>query len=263
MILLLDIGNTRIKWAQLLGDSLTPQQALAHRGVDSEAWMKQLFRERFRPARLLVANVAGPGMQALIANEAQRLWQVKAEFVRTAAIAAGVTHSYADVSQHGIDRWLAAIAAFHLAKNAVCVIDAGTAVTADGVDAKGLHLGGFILAGKQTMTDALLGQTSDIARQVRKLSTPVSPGSTGRGAVLGNTILASTTAQAVANGAVLAIAAAADRAVAEVAFQAKVAPTVFITGGDAGQIRKLMQTQAHEVPDLVLQGLAIVSREMP
>ena len=76
MILLLDVGNTRIKWAQLLDGALTPQQSLIHRGVATEDWIKQLFRERFRPQRLLVANVAGAGMENTIRREAQRLWQL-------------------------------------------------------------------------------------------------------------------------------------------------------------------------------------------
>ena len=76
MILLLDIGNTRVKWAQLLDGSLTPQQSFVHRDVAPEEWIKQLFRERFRPQRLLVANVGGAGMEGTIRREAQRVWQL-------------------------------------------------------------------------------------------------------------------------------------------------------------------------------------------
>lgn len=265
MILLLDIGNTRIKWAQWLDGRLTPQQALTHRGVDPDEWMKQLFRERFRPARLLVANVAGPDMHASIAREAQRLWQIKPEFATTAAFAAGVTHSYSDVSAHGVDRWLATIAAHHLSKQglskdghaqgAACVIDAGTAVTVDGVDAKGLHLGGLIVPGVQMMIDSLLEKTGDIARQAQKLSNTASGDVSGR-----KNLLATGTAQAVAGGALLAVAAAADRSIAEIARLTQVPPKVFLTGGDAERVARAMQTPAGIVPNLVLQGLAILAR---
>lgn len=255
MILLLDIGNTCIKWAQLLDGRLTPQQTLVHRDIDSAVWMKQLFRERFRPARLLVANVAGMQMQDRIAQEAQRLWQIAPEFAATATFAAGVTHAYRDVSTHGVDRWLAIIAAYRLAGGAACVIDAGTAVTFDGVDAKGLHLGGLILPGVRMMIDSLLSNTGDIARVARKI-----PETTGANISNHVPLFATATAQAVANGAVLAVAAAADRAVAEVTQRVGTVPRVFLTGGDAPAVQKLMQTTVEQVPDLVLQGLALVAQ---
>ncbi len=253
MILLLDVGNSRIKWAQLLDGRLTPQQSLVHRDVDPDVWMKQLFRERFRPARLLVANVAGPEMRERIAREAERLWQVTPQFAATSSFAAGVTHAYRDVSAHGVDRWLAIVAAYRLAGAAACVIDAGTAVTIDGVDARGLHLGGLIIPGMRMMIDALLENTGDIAAQARKLAATGGTDVSGKGSWL-----AKGTAPAVVNGAVLAIAAAAERSIAEIARQAGAAPKVFLTGGDAEQVRKAMQTPAEEIPDLVLQGLALI-----
>lgn len=270
MILLLDIGNTCIKWAQLLDGRLTPQQSLIHRDVDTEVWMKQLFRERFRPARLLVSNVAGVQMQQRIAQEAERLWQIKPEFAATVPFAAGVTHAYREVAAHGVDRWLAVVAAHRLSGNAsstalskpsagssggaACVIDAGTAATIDAVDGKGLHLGGLILPGVRMAIDALLSNTGDIARLARQL-----PGTAGTNISGSNTLFATATAQAVATGAVLAIAASADRAIAEVAQRVGAAPRVFLTGGDAASVQKAMQTPAEQVPDLVLQGLAIVA----
>jgi type III pantothenate kinase len=255
VILLLDIGNTTIKWAQLLDGELTPQQPLVHRGLEPQAWMKELFRERFRPARLLVSNVAGAEMQARIAGEAQRLWQIEAQFAATAPVAEGVTHAYRDVAAHGVDRWLAVIAAYRLAAGAACVIDAGTAMTVDGVDARGLHLGGLIVPGVQMMIDALLGSTADIARQARRISTTAGADVSGSPG-----LLATDTAQAVANGALLAVAAAADRAVAGISSRIGAQPRVFLTGGDAERVRRFMTSPAIDlVPDLVLQGLALMA----
>lgn len=256
MILLLDVGNTSIKWAQLLDGALTPQQPLVHRGVDPAVWTKKLFRERFRPARLLVSNVAGEEMRARIEREAARLWQIEPEFAATSTFAHGVTHAYRDVSAHGIDRWLALLAAYRLAGGAACVVDAGTAVTIDGVDGKGLHLGGLIIPGIHLMIHALLDRTADIAEKARKLSAAGGVEASG-----GDGLLAVDTARAVANGALVAIAAAADRTIAEVGRLAGATPKVFVTGGDAGRVRKAMTMAAEEVPDLVLQGLALWARK--
>ncbi len=161
-----------------------------------------------------------------------------------------------------MDRWLAVLAAYHLSKNdrsskdtaAACVIDAGTAVTVDGVDGKGLHLGGLIVPGIQMMIDALLDRTGDIARQARKLSGASNIDASGRVKSARDG-----TAKAVANGALLAVASASDRSVAEIKRQVSTDVKVFLTGGDADRIKPAMQTPAQIVPDLVLQGLALLA----
>jgi type III pantothenate kinase len=251
MILLLDIGNTRIKWAQAMNDALAPQQSLLHRDVPAQTWTKQLFRERFRPARLLVSNVAGDEMAATIRREAERSWHVQPEFAVTSASAAGVTHAYPQPGFHGVDRWLAIIAARHMTANAACVIDAGTAVTIDAVDSRGLHLGGVIIPGIRMMVDSLLTRTSDLGRKAR--------GSGPRAATRRKIeMFASDTAQGIENGALFAIAAAADRGVTELARTMKGdRPSVYLTGGDAERIHALMTTEPDMVPDLVLRGLAV------
>ena len=251
MILLLDIGNTRIKWAQALDGRVTPQQSLLHREVATGTWVKQLFRERYRPARLLVSNVAGEEMAATIRREAQRNWQVSPEFATTMASAAGVTHAYPQPAFHGVDRWLALIAARHASANAACVIDAGTAVTIDAIDARGLHLGGVIIPGIRMMVDSLLSRTSDLGSKSRRSG----PRTADRGKA---GMFASDTAQGIENGALFAIAAAADRGVTELTRVVRgERPGVYLTGGDAERIRAVMTTDAELVPDLVLRGLAV------
>lgn len=251
MILLLDIGNTRIKWAQALDGALTPQQSLIHREVATDTWTRQLFRERFRPARLLVSNVAGEEMAATIRREAERNWHVTPEFAATTASAAGVTNAYRQPAFHGVDRWLALIAARHSTANAACVIDAGTAVTIDAMNGRGLHLGGVIIPGIRMMVDSLLSRTSDLGSKSRGAGPrPAGHGKTG--------MFASDTAQGIENGALFAVAAAADRGVTELTREVGgERPDVYLTGGDAERIRGVMTTQAEVVPDLVLRGLAV------
>ncbi|HSC07863.1 MAG TPA: type III pantothenate kinase [Steroidobacteraceae bacterium] len=250
MILLLDIGNTRIKWAQALDATLTPQQSLMHRDAAPDTWTRQLFRERFRPARLLVSNVAGEEMAAIIRREAERNWHVSPEFAATTASAAGVTNAYPQPSSHGVDRWLTLLAARHMTANAACVIDAGTAVTIDAMNARGLHLGGVIIPGIRMMVESLVARTSDLGSKSRKSSPRTVDHRVG--------MFASDTARAIESGALFAIAAAADRGVAELLREGSGdRPSVYLTGGDAERIRAVMTTAAEVIPDLVLRGLAV------
>jgi type III pantothenate kinase len=166
-----------------------------------------------------------------------------------------VTNAYAEPSTLGVDRWLAVIAGHELTGGAACVIDAGTAMTIDVVSAEGLHVGGMILPGVQMMVDSLLRSTSDIADNSRRSRTRA-----GAEPRRGN-VFANNTGQAILNGSLLAVSAAADRAVAEATSTLKAAPRVLLTGGDAERVARMMQSKPEIVPDLVLRGLALLARK--
>jgi type III pantothenate kinase len=126
-------------------------------------------------------------------------------------------------------------------------VDAGTAVKVDGVDGAGHHLGGLIAPGIHMMREALMTKTSDIAKAAEH-STPSLAG-----------VLANNTIGAVSRGAVFALAGMADRAAEIIEQSTGVKPKLFITGGDAGMITGTMRTRGEIVPDLVLQGLAVIA----
>lgn len=62
MILVIDVGNTRLKWAWLTSIGLSDQQAVVHRDAKPGIWTAALFDSDQRPSRVLVSNVAGPAM---------------------------------------------------------------------------------------------------------------------------------------------------------------------------------------------------------
>ncbi|WP_372438925.1 type III pantothenate kinase, partial [Pandoraea sputorum] len=71
-------------------------------------------------------------------------------------------NGYDEYERLGLDRWLALVAGYHLARRACLVIDLGTAVTSDFVDLTGLHLGGFICPGIPLMRNQLPTHTRRI-----------------------------------------------------------------------------------------------------
>jgi len=245
---LVDIGNTRIKWALYDGKRLGQHGNTVHRDVRDAAL--QTFA-RTLPAdvtRLFVANVAGDamarGLRAVIAGRAE------VEFVATSAERFGVRCAYAEPQRLGVDRWLAVLAAHHRAAGAACVIQSGTAVTFDAVAADGEHLGGLILPSARLLAAALDSHTSNIG------ATPAPVG-----APRGLDLLGRDTAAAVGHGAMLAISAAIDRAVRAVAEAAGTAPRVYLTGGDAVELVPWLETRVEARADLVLEGLALVAAE--
>lgn len=249
MILVIDVGNTRLKWAWLTSAGLSDQQAIVHRGAKPKLWTAALFDTTQKPERVLIANVAGEAMGKKLTRLTKKYFGVRAEFVSASRNFHELTNGYLDPSLLGPDRWLAVIGAWTIARTVLCVVDAGTAVKVDSVDASGRHLGGLIAPGIHMMRETLLTKTSDIARAV-EMSTPSMAG-----------VLANNTIGAVSRGAVFALAGMADRAAEAIEQSTGVKPRLFVTGGDAGMITSVMRTRGEIVPDLVLQGLGVVATQ--
>ncbi len=249
MILVIDVGNTRLKWAWLTSTGLSDQQAVVHRDAKPGMWTAALFESGQRPKRVLISNVAGPVIAKTLTRLTKKVFGVNAEFVTAAPEFDGLTNGYLDSRLLGADRWLALIGAWTKVHSALCVVDAGTAVKVDSVDASGQHLGGLLAPGIHMMREALMNKTSDIAKAAEH-STPSLAG-----------ILANNTVGAVSRGAVFALAGLADRAAEVIEQSTGVRPKLFITGGDAGMITGTMRSKGEIVPDLVLQGLAVIASQ--
>jgi len=198
---------------------------------------------------VLVSNVAGPAMAKTLTQLAKKKFKLTVEFVTATQEFQGLTNGYLDPALLGADRWLGLIGAWTMARTALCVVDAGTAVKVDGVDASGQHLGGLLAPGIHMMREALMNRTSDIAKAAL-CSTPSLAG-----------ILANNTIGAVSRGAVFALAGMADRAAEVIEQSTGARPKLFITGGDAGMITGTMLGHGEIVPDLVLRGLALIAAQ--
>jgi type III pantothenate kinase len=248
MIALIDIGNTRMKWA------VTGEAGLAHSGsavhvtgIDGAVdTLVDALPKTVRGA--LAANVAGPAAAAARTVAFRERRSLAVEFVAAEADAHGLHLAYSDPSRLGVDRWLAMLAARAAIQGPVCVIQAGTAVTFDAVDAGGRHLGGLIIPGRRLMAEALERNTGRIG-----------PTEGDVAHAPGLKLLGVSTDEAVAKGALVATAAALDRAVAAVEAELGAPPTVLLTGGDAGPLAAWLETPARFSADLVLAGLAHIA----
>jgi type III pantothenate kinase len=246
-VLLVDIGNTRIKWAVLRGDRLGRQKALEHAGLTARPLQRQIFATNRGLTRVIAASVASTRVNRLLAATCRKATGLTCEFVVSARNAAGLSTRYKDPWRLGVDRFMGVIAGYHLARaRGACVIDVGTAMTIDLVDALGVHLGGAIIPGPELMSGAVLKNTAGIARRAS-------------GAALAKGLFAQDTRAAVSQGARYAAAATIDRAVAEAHLVLQRRPMVLLTGGAAVEVEPLLQCSYVSVPDLVLRGVALRS----
>jgi type III pantothenate kinase len=250
VILLIDIGNSRVKWTTVSRGKARPSIAAAR--PDAEALADQgaqWWGDLKAPRRILASNVAGPAFAAALDEWCKAHWQVEVEFIAAQARARGVRNAYTVPDRLGPDRWAALIAARRRSDGAVCVIDAGTALTLDVLAAGGEHQGGLIIPGLTMMRRALLEGTGAIR------SAAAVP---EHGAV---TLLARDTRDGVEGGTLYALVAIIDRVVADVSVELGQTPLCLISGGDAGDLLPLLAGDYHHVPDLVLEGLAILAEK--
>lgn len=232
----LDAGNTFIKWRLL-----DAEEGVLARGrwLTAEFSIEQLQDCGYRPEAVWLASVAGDGLNQLLTLGVESHWQVPLRRASTSVTAAGVRNSYADPSRMGVDRWLAMLAAWNRVGQSCWVVDCGSAITVDLLDAAGCHRGGYILPGLRLMQQSLLGNTAEVRvdRDIEHYS--VAPGRD--------------TSSAVAHGAnllLLSLARQLREGIPGVASPAR----VLVTGGDGAQLLEMIP-EAESCPDLVMDGL--------
>ncbi len=256
-ILLVDIGNTRIKWAVLTAGRIGRQRALAHGGIRSAPqimarMLRALQSRRPRIIGVRVASVAGARLDRELTRCSRELLGLTPRFVHSERRAGGVVNGYREVWRLGVDRWVAMIGARQIAPGrALCIVDVGTALTLDLVDAKGQHHGGAIVPGPALMIDALLRDTGGIRRRA------IAPKRTARG------LFARDTRAGLSAGARFAVAALIDRAKLEARASLGRMPLLLLTGGAASSLRGTLRSPHRIVPDLVLRGLGVLAVNDP
>lgn len=242
MLLALDLGNSRFKWALTDGRAWMPGAARAY-GVDFAAALAGAFGDMAPPQAAAFVSVTTPERAAALEQWLKARWGIDVRRIRAATSALGVTNGYVDPERLGADRWAALIAARAHDPGAVCVVDAGTAVTVDALDARGVFRGGVILPGLALQRAALQHGTASVG---------VAAGPDGG-------CLARDTAAAVAGGTLYGLAGAVDRVLDEQAQVLSATPVVLVTGGDGARLAPLLRHAAELQPDLVLRGVARLS----
>ena len=252
--LLIDLGNTRVKWALRRRGRLGRMQALTFSG-DGSTQLRQLAAaaSRAKVDSVVAVNVAGATRERALRRSFKAAALPVPRFIASQAVAAGVRNGYRDIWRLGADRWVAAVAAWHEAGRgcAVAAIDIGTATTLDVVEPSGRHRGGLIIPGPALMVDSLLRGTRGIARRA------------AGGRLQGRRTLAADTASALQLGVLQATAAFIERSAAQLREAHGESARIFVTGGGAAALRSMLPTGCEVIPDLVLRGLAVLADEAP
>jgi type III pantothenate kinase len=246
--LLLDVGNTRLKWGVRDGEQIHRTGHLAQQKI-REQGLAVVTSKLPRDIDVVYAsNVAGTTFATRLSGVIGAHCECDVHFAKSVREACGVRNGYRQPRQLGVDRWVAMIGAWSEFEAACVVVDAGTAVTIDAIDGDGCHLGGQIIPGVHLMAAALAASTSDIPKTNRR------PPPAGLDA------FGDSTSKAVSNGAWTAVAGAVERAITTLRSNAY-DPIVVLTGGDASRMLTALGDEPLHRPHLVLQGLARILDE--
>lgn len=249
MILLVDAGNSRLKWASLDAEgNLSPSTARPYAAGTAMDALRAVLQQQ-PVTRMVLVHVLGAGFGQAVQQLCAE-YGVALQVVHSQAAAYGIRNGYRVPASLGADRFVAMVAARQQVGTRACIVaDCGTAATLDALDAEGRHRGGLILPGLATMLHGLQARTQQPLPA--DFSSP-SP-------------LADHTAQAVGSGCLLGLAAALDGlAVAMARGLGGIGQVaLLLTGGDATQLRPWMQQAWQVQPDLLLQGLRHIAGQTP
>ena len=238
-VLAVDAGNTRIKWGVHDGRKWTATGAV---DTADAGQLSHSLRGALPASRAIATNVAGASVQAAIESTCDAAG-MRVTFIRGEASRLGVTSSYRDPAQLGADRWVALIAAHTARPGHKLVINVGTAMTIDALAADGRFLGGVIVPGPALMRRSLDHGTAALRE---------SPGSIVE--------FPDNTADAIATGAAIAAAGAADRMAQAMAARGSPPGLIILSGGAAREIVPALRLPYEIHENLVLDGLQLIAR---
>ncbi len=258
MLMVIDIGNTRTKWAEVADDGSLSEFDMTPNITLTQSVLKNRLAQA---GKVVVANVAGEAIaQQLIALMPEH---VTPHFVNASEEACDVINCYQQSDALGIDRWAAAIAAWHRYKQPTIVVCAGTAITIDSIsmhtslittllksanNKKGLYLGGSIMPGLHLMHDALVNHTAKL-------------GNASTGTIK---TFPTNTVDAIQTGCMHAVIGAILLASKQLEKHCAFLPKIIITGGDAIKIAHALAPHQKRVAvedNLVLHGLALLEKD--
>jgi type III pantothenate kinase len=237
--LLVDIGNSRLKWATLAQDGLAVGDAMSNPALTEER-LAEAWKALPKPERLAISCVSARRLAGVTRSVASALWPgILIIEAKSEAQAFGVKNAYLQPEKLGVDRWLALLAARRHYSLPVCIVDCGTAITVDLLDEKGRHLGGMICPGLELMKQSLSAGTEALGYDDSAFIT-VGP--------------ANHTAAAIYSG----VLSAAAGLIEHVFFAQTERCQLLLTGGDAPLIAGQLGCHCRIDHDLVLRGLSLL-----
>lgn len=248
MILLLDIGNTRIKWAMVKDQTWLQEGYLPLHEIEK---LPRMWQQLDHPEKIFASNVASELISQQLENFAQTCFSRSIYWLTVNQTCCGVTHFCEPEGEEGkttlgTDRWAAMIAAHHLYPGHKIIVGVGTAMVVEALTAQGEFLGGLILPGIHALQAVLKTSTARVVFDSGQYQ--AFPKNTG---------------DAVYTGIITGLSSTVNTMVNRLADHCSVSKSEIkgiISGGDANAVLSYLDLPFDYVNTLVLQGLLIIAQ---
>ncbi len=243
--LLIDLGNTSLKWTFVQGGKLDEAKKISHQRKSLGHQLEQAWGNIQAPNVVWVVAVSNQSLQDDLRRWVEEHWSVPVHFMQTEKSANGVTCAYDRPGELGVDRWAAILAAYHYHPQGACVLDCGTAITLDLVHGDGRHLGGYILPGFEVMRQSLISNTA-----IALVDDEPPSGEWGN-----------STASCILLGGRKAVASLVESSIERLQAAGVCDPALILTGSSVNEIVSMIEIDYEIHEQLVLEGLLMYARD--
>jgi type III pantothenate kinase len=249
VLLAVDVGNTNVTFALFDGERLAADwRVTSHRERTADEMAVEL-RQLFALRGLELSLVTGVVISSVVPNLNPALIEASRRYLNCEPLMVGpgvktsVKVRYDNPKEVGADRIANALAAYTKYGGPIVVIDFGTAVTYDAINAAGDYLGGAIAPGVEISLDALVSQTA-MLRRVE--------------AVAPDSVIGRNTVTSIQSGLVWGFVAQVEGMVARMVAELGGSARVIATGGQAAMVAGLTNVIEVTDPLLTLEGLRLI-----
>jgi len=245
--LLVDIGNSSVKWHLITAAATKKIPVMLQQQYPkdiSKSSFIQYWEMLDKPEKVVVSCVANKHTWQALEQACEELWSIKVERITSVKEGFGIVNAYKQASDLGSDRWCAMIGALHVIESGFIVVDCGSAITIDVVSQLGKHLGGYILPGFSMMKQSLGMHTAEVQVDLDFITPILTPSNSTQGCV--------------DSAIYLSVIKLIETVFEQQEKQGKEVQCV-LTGGDAALVAKLLSIKYVMMPELVLDGLAIIA----
>jgi type III pantothenate kinase len=238
-LLLVDFGNTRVKWATARARSPLSTAGDYPSAKVTASWIRTFARKYVRH-HLVLASVVPKWIPVF-----EDAFAGHATVVSGRSPIPGLTFRYPKPAELGADRIAAAVAVQALRHFPAIIVACGTATAFTVLDAKGWLCGGAIAPGLQAQLNALIGATAQLpATELR----------------MPRSALAKSTRDAINAGVLIGFQGGVKEIVRRLSetFPRGTKPHIVLTGGNAKLMAKALGPQTKLCPLLVFEGLRII-----
>ena len=246
MKILIDIGNTTASLGLWKNNKLSMTNNIENNKlfITLKKYLKRDIDE------ILFTSVIGTKENKLIIDRLKKIFKSNIKQIKSSSSLLGVSNAYIQPKKLGDDRWATIVASSLLHEEPLIIVDCGTAISIDVVNAKGMHLGGYILGGFDGY-----GKSFKNAYHLKNIKIK-------EGVASQKKYFPKKTEDGITEGYLLMVISAIENTYNQVKKNQNTPPKLLISGGYGKIISKRLSVKNKYEPDLVLKSIGLIGNRL-